>query len=148
MPATTAAEGTSRSGPGPSQAAVFAADGSAGCSRPPHRRTIRRWISAARVASISCSVTAQASASHAHGRRLGRCHGSMVDRLADQRVAAEGARELGQVVVDAEREAHPLDRKLERRGRRRGFGVSARRAHADALARGLPGVNDDAAFRR
>ena len=37
----------------------------------------------------------------------------MVDDLADQRVAAERAGELGQVVVDAEGEPHPLDRQLD-----------------------------------
>ena len=37
--------------------------------------TIRRWIRFARTTSINCSVTAQASASQANGRRLGRCQG-------------------------------------------------------------------------
>ena len=38
----------------------------------------------------------------------------MVDRLPDQRIAAEGAGELAQILVDAEREPHPLDGELER----------------------------------
>ena len=43
--------------------------------RRPCRRTIRRWIAAARPDSISCSHTAQASASNGSGRRRGRIHG-------------------------------------------------------------------------
>ena len=41
----------------------------------PHLRMIRFWICAARDDSMSCSVIAQASASHANGRRFARSHG-------------------------------------------------------------------------
>ena len=41
----------------------------------PHLLTIRRWISAAREAWISCEVIAQQSASHGQGLRLGRTQG-------------------------------------------------------------------------
>src|SRR4051812_41168836 len=60
-PARAAADGTSRS-------RVTA-------QRRPKTRTIARWISAALPNSMSCSVTAQASASKASGRRRTRSHG-------------------------------------------------------------------------
>jgi hypothetical protein len=65
----------------------------------------------------------------------------MMNRLADQRIAAEAARELGQVLIDPERESHPFDRQFERLGRNR-----ARRrdgAEDHAVAGGLPDVHDD-----
>ena len=59
-PAIVAGAGTSRSASRPSP------------SRGPQRPTMRRSIVAARLDSISCFTTAQASASHGHGRRFGR----------------------------------------------------------------------------
>jgi len=41
--------------------------------------------------------------------------GQAPDQRAEQRVAAEAAVKLGDVVVDAEREAHPLDRQPQLR---------------------------------
>ena len=67
--------GTSRSGPGPVHAAPPGVRG--GLEHRPQRRTIRRWICAARLAWISCSVIAQASASHGSGRRRGRYQGRL-----------------------------------------------------------------------
>ena len=89
----------------------------------PQRSTIRRWISAAREASISCSVIAQASASH--GSRAapwpsqGRWRMIAPSSGSPRKVRAK----LAEVVVDAEREAHPLDRELDRLPRRRRLGV-------------------------
>jgi hypothetical protein len=65
----------------------------------------------------------------------------MMDRLADQGVAAKRTRELAQVHVDAEREPHPLDRELEHRPP---GGVAPRRSQHDPCSLGLPGVDDDA----
>ena len=74
---------------------------------------MRRSISAARCASISCPTTAAASASQGHGRPLRPEAGQAPDQRPDQRVAAEAAVEVGEVDVDPERAAHPLDRHLE-----------------------------------
>ena len=79
-------------------------------ARPQRARRSARWIAAARSNSISCSVIAHASASNGSGRRRTRSRGSRAHRAADQRVEAEALVERAQVVVDAEREAHPLDR--------------------------------------
>ena len=110
-------------------------------SRAPQRPTIRRWIRAARSASISCLTTAQASASQGHGRPRGRKSGTAPDQRPEQRVAAEAALELAEVVVDAEREAHPLDRQLElrpaarRRRARAAIGGAGQRPGSSASAR-------------
>ena len=69
----------------------------------------RRWIDTARAPSMSCSQTAHASASNGSGRRRGRSQGLRRRSGPEQRVAPEAAVERAQVVVDAEREAHPLD---------------------------------------
>ena len=81
------------------------------------RAISRRWIASARSSSISCSVIAHASVSHGAGRRRTRSVRVRAHRAADHRVVAEALVERPQVVVDAGREAHPLDR---RRGRRLG----------------------------
>ena len=70
---------------------------------------MRRWIAAARPDSISCSQTAQASASKGSGRRRGRSHGARRITGPISGSQPEAAVELAQVVVGAEREAHPLD---------------------------------------
>ena len=85
---------------------------------------------AARPVSISCLTTAQASASQGHGRRRGAQPGRRRISRPEQRVAAEAAVELGEVVVDPEREAHPLDRPARARPRRPGRGSLDRRAAA------------------
>ena len=84
----------------------------------------------ARVVSMSCSVIAQASASNGSGRRRARSHGARRTTGADERVGAEALVERPQVVVDAEREAHPRDRLL---------GVSAVSAHAPSTTASAAG---------
>ena len=142
-PAISAAGGTSRSAPRPSP------------RRAPQRPTMRRSIVAARLASISCPQTAAASASQGQGRRLRAEVGQPADDRPDQRVAAEALVEGGHVLVDAEREAHPLDRRrqllaprrpqLARRGpatvSRAGSTASARKATRPGPAQ--PGAHQD-----
>ncbi len=70
---------------------------------------MRRSIAAARSYSISCSQIAQASASKGSGRRRAPQPRAPAQRAPDQRIAGEAAQERPQVLVDAEREAHPLD---------------------------------------
>ena len=74
---------------------------------------MRRWISAARFDSISCSVTAQAKASQGFGQRPTRYQGILPDQRAQERVPREAREEGPQVVVDGERVAGPVDRDLE-----------------------------------
>ena len=76
--------------------------------RPPQRLIIRRWMSTARPPSISCSVMANASASNGIGPPRRPQPGERADGGAQQRVPAEHALELRDVVVEAEREAHAL----------------------------------------
>ena len=59
---------------------------------------------------MSCSQIAQASASKATGRRDDAQPRPAAQRRPDQRVVAKALVERAQVVVDAEREAHPRDR--------------------------------------
>ena len=75
----------------------------------PWRRTMRRWMAAARPDSISCSQIAQASASNGSGRRRGRSHG--LRRITGPISGSRRKRRWNarQVVVGAEREAHALD---------------------------------------
>ena len=61
---------------------------------------------------MSCSQIAQASASKATGRRDDAQPRPAAQRGPDQRVVAKALVERAQVVVDAEREAHPRDRRL------------------------------------
>ena len=107
---------------------------------------MRRWIRRARLVSISCLTTAQASASQGQGRRCGRKLGSRREQRAEQWVATEAAEELGEVVVDAEREAHPLYRQLEllraraRLDRRGGAAAADRRCFPGCQARTTTGL--------
>ncbi len=79
---------------------------------------IRRSISAARSASISCPTTAVASASQGHGLRSGRWLGSR--RISGPSSGSRRKRrwKSREVVVDAEREAHPLQPQPQLRGPR------------------------------
>ena len=97
----------------PASAAALGRSRSSVCRRRarPSARTIRRSIPAAREYSISCSQIAHASASNGSGRRVGRSHGVRRTTGADQRVVAEARVERREVVVDAEREAHALERR-------------------------------------
>ena len=133
-----AARGRRQAPPRPAGSAAGRPSGgrSAAGSRPPG------------AASISCSVTAQASASHGHGRRRGRSQGRWWIASPISGSPRNVAGELGQVVVDAEREAHPLDRELERLAPGGLAGVDRPGAKHDPLASRLPGVDDDAARRR
>jgi hypothetical protein len=91
---------------------------------------MRRCTSTARSNSMSCSVMAAASASHGIRPAGGAQPGKRPHDAADQRIAAEGGVERGKVVVDADHEAHPLDR--ARRG-----GLAPRpRAEHHAIAGG------------
>ena len=103
--------------------------------RRPQRRTIRRWIAAARTNSISCSVIAQASASNGSGRRRDAHPRPGAHGRADQRIVAEALVEGAQVVVDAQREPHPLDRQARGRlvgslsAEKHALGARLRHAH-------------------
>ena len=77
---------------------------------------------------MSCSQIAQASASNGSGRRADAQVRARAHRAADQRVVAEALAERAQVVVDAEREAHPRDRLLEAASRPRRPASQARRS--------------------
>ena len=100
--------------------------GTAGAALGPHLRTILRWIAPAREDSISCSVIAQASASHGHGRRLGRAQGRRWIAAPISGSRLKRPEELAHVVVQAEGEAHPLDRDLSSPRRPRGIRPSRR----------------------
>ena len=67
-------QASSWAGASPATVAASGTSWRPACSRP-WRNTIRRWIADAREPSISCSVTAQASASQGSGRRRGRSQG-------------------------------------------------------------------------
>ena len=75
----------------------------------PSRAIRRRWIVAARSYSISCSQTANDSASNGSGRagwtqpRVG------PDRRADQRIEPEPLVKRAQIKIDPERPTHPRD---------------------------------------
>ena len=139
--ATTSGPGTSASGRAP-----------AGPLRAvPQRCTIRRWIRAASRDSISCSVTAQANASQGFGQRRTRSQGNRRISGPQQRVGAEAALEVGEVVVDGEGVAGAADRLLEvgvGRGLRAGplqprRGRGKRRDRDPAGARLRPGADED-----
>ena len=108
---------------------------------------MRRWISAARRTSISCSVTAQASASQGHGRRRGRSQGRwwMASPISGspRKVRANsesGRRRRRARSASARSRARAPRAARDRPGRRRPRG---RRP----AALGLPGVDDDATVR-
>ena len=129
----------------PSPPPARASAGRAGRSRAqrgPSMRISRRWISIARSSSISCSVIAPSSASHANGRRRMRTAGFARTACADERVVAEAVVERPQVVVHAEREAHAGD---PLRGRRLGLRAGA---EDHPLGRGLDDRHVDALAAR
>ncbi len=122
--------------------------------RAPSGRRCGAGSRAARPLSISCLTTAQASASQGQGRRRGRRWGRRRSSGPSSGSRRKRAVELAEVVVDAEREAHPLDRqrKLGSPARRLGGGgIDARRAIAagidrlgpqhDPVAARLPGAD-------
>ena len=86
---------------------------------------------------MSCSQTAQASASNATARRGGRIQGARRIDAPIHRVVAERAQERAEVVVDAEAEPQPGEPGLR--------GLAGRRpgAHDDAVQRRLRRAQDD-----
>ena len=108
--AIAAAVGTSRSGPGPSRRAR------AGSTLAPQRRTIRRWISAARDGLDQLLGDRPGERLPRPRAAAGPQPGALAQRRPQQRVALELLEELREVVIDAEGEPHPLERELERRG--------------------------------
>ena len=102
------------------RAAIVSAEGESRrpSKRRPNAAVMRRWIAIARGMSISCSVIDHISVSHGCGLRRTRSAGSRADRAPDHRVVAEARVEVGEVVVDPGREAHPRD-PLARGGLRR-----------------------------
>ena len=86
---------------------------------------------------MSCSQIAHASASNGSGRRRTRRYGRARTERPDERVVAEAVVEGAQVVVDAEREAHPRRSASSATSR-----WSAPGAEHDAVARGLADADD------
>ena len=93
-------------------------------------------MASARSASMSCSQIAHASASNGSGRRMTRRCGRARTERPDERIGAEAVVERAQVVVDAEREAHALQRLLGHVG-----AVGPGHEH-HAIARGLADADD------
>ena len=114
----------------------------------PQRPTMRRSIAAARLASISCLTTAQASASQGQGRRRGRRCGPAADQRPEQRVAAEAPVELAEVVVDRRARSASARSPARAARRRPGRRLAAGRRDGDARRVDRLGAQRDPAATR